>query len=74
MVSRSRGVTLIEVIVVVAIVMIAFLFLLMMMPRGREQARLLVLPKKPGADWQSPGDLPIARASASVDRRCCRHR
>ena len=48
MVGRSRGVTLVEVIVVLAIVTIALLILLMMIPRGREQARLLGCQKNLG--------------------------
>jgi type II secretory pathway pseudopilin PulG len=74
MVSRSRGVTLIEVIVVFAIVTIALLFLLMMIPRSREQSRLLSCQKNLGQIGkalaiyhQLEHQLPLIVALAGID-------
>ena len=74
MVSRSRGVTLIEVVVVLAIVIIAILLLLMMMPRSREQARLLSCQKNLGQIGkalaiydQLEHQLPLFVALAGID-------
>jgi type II secretory pathway pseudopilin PulG len=76
MVSRSRGVTLIEVIVVFAIVTIAFLFLLMMIPRSREQSRLLSCQKNLGQIGkalaiyhQLEHQLPLIVALAGIDEQ-----
>jgi type II secretory pathway pseudopilin PulG len=74
MVSRPRGVTLVEVIVVFAIVTIALLFLLMMMPRSREQARLLSCQRNLGQIGkalalyhQLEHQLPAIAALAGID-------
>jgi prepilin-type N-terminal cleavage/methylation domain-containing protein len=74
MVSRSRGVTFIEVVVVLAIVSIALLFLLMMMPRSREQSRLLSCQKNLGQIGKALAiyhrlehQLPLFVAVAGID-------
>jgi prepilin-type N-terminal cleavage/methylation domain-containing protein/prepilin-type processing-associated H-X9-DG protein len=74
MVGRSRGVTLIEVIVVAAIITIGLLFLLMMVPRSREQARLLSCQKNLGQIGkalaiydQLEHQLPTIAALAGID-------
>ena len=74
MVGRSRGVTLVEVIVVLAIVTIALLILLMMIPRGREQARLLACQKNLGQIGKALAIYHQTRASASDHRRARRNR